>query len=106
MSEWGLQNFPSSLVGLRLGGENSGVVSFAVADDVNKTTTPSSSFLLPPSLVYLWLIGFEDVESFSEVLPHLPCLKKLNIWSCPKIRDLKETFDPSNLIIKVWKQKR
>ncbi|CAI9269520.1 unnamed protein product [Lactuca saligna] len=64
MSEWGLQNFPTSLVDLVLFGENSGVVSFAVADDVgNTTTTPSSSssssssssFLLPPSLVSLWL---------------------------------------------------
>ncbi|KAI3510983.1 hypothetical protein L1887_18124 [Cichorium endivia] len=68
MSEWGPQNFPTSLVELWLNGENSGVVSFAVAvaEDVNKTTTPSSSFLLPPSLVSLELKYFKDVESFSE----------------------------------------
>ncbi|KAI3510985.1 hypothetical protein L1887_18126 [Cichorium endivia] len=66
MSEWGPQNFPSSLVDLYIYGKNSGVVSFAVADDVNKTTTPSSSFLLPPFLVSLQLSGFTDVESFSE----------------------------------------
>ncbi|KAI3510956.1 hypothetical protein L1887_18097 [Cichorium endivia] len=55
MSVWAPLNFPSSLVELCLYGENSGVVSFAVAEDVNKTTTPSSSFLLPPSLVSLEL---------------------------------------------------
>nr|KAJ0226515.1 hypothetical protein LSAT_V11C100038990 [Lactuca sativa] len=104
MSEWGLQNFPTSLVQLYLEGENSGVVSFAVADDLrNTSTTPSSSssFLLPPSLVFLEINGFKDVESFSEVLPHLPCLKTLNIWSCPKITDLKTTSGPSNLTITV-----
>ncbi|KAL7616329.1 hypothetical protein Lser_V15G03605 [Lactuca serriola] len=82
------------------------VVSFAVAEDGrNTTTTPSSSsssFLLPPSLVSLRLFGFTDVESFSEVLPHLPCLKRLHIISCPKITDLKTTSDPSNLAIEVW----
>ncbi|CAH1440663.1 unnamed protein product [Lactuca virosa] len=58
MSEWGLQNFPTSLVELELYGYDSGVVSFSVADDVRNTTTPSSSsssFLLPPSLVSLEL---------------------------------------------------
>ncbi|XP_023762378.1 putative disease resistance protein At3g14460 [Lactuca sativa] len=103
MSEWGQQNFPTSLVELILFGKDSGVVSFAVADDVrnNSTTPSSSSFLLPPSLVFLEVNGFKDVESFSEVLPHLPCLKTLNIWSCPKITDLKTTSGPSNLTITV-----
>ncbi|CAH1440674.1 unnamed protein product [Lactuca virosa] len=81
MSEWGQQNFPTSLVELVLKGENSGVVSFAVADNVRNTTTPtpssSSTFLLPPSLVSLMLDGFTDVESFSEILPQLNCLKTL-----------------------------
>ncbi|KAL7618553.1 hypothetical protein Lser_V15G03735 [Lactuca serriola] len=106
MSEWGQQSFPTSLVELQLHGENSGVVSFAVADDVgNTTTTPSSSstFLLPPSLVSLRLVGFTDVESFSEVLQHLPCLKRLRTLSCPKIRDLKTIYDPSNVTITVLK---
>nr|KAJ0226489.1 hypothetical protein LSAT_V11C100039030 [Lactuca sativa] len=104
MPEWGPQNFPARLLELYLHGKNSGVVSFAVADDVgNTTTTPSSSssFLLPPSLVSLTLWKFTDVESFSEVLQHLPCLKRLDILSCPKIRDLNTTFDPSNLTIRV-----
>ncbi|CAI9269503.1 unnamed protein product [Lactuca saligna] len=58
MSEWGHQNFPTSLVQLGLYGKDSGVVSFAVVDDVGNTTTPSSSssFLLPPSLVSLRLV--------------------------------------------------
>ncbi|KAL7617809.1 hypothetical protein Lser_V15G03610 [Lactuca serriola] len=106
MSEWGLQSFPTSLVNLWLFGENSGVVSFGVADDVrNTTTTPSSSsssFLLPLSLVSLTLHGFTDVESFSEVLPHLPCLKTLDIWHCPKLGDLKTIYDPSNVTILLW----
>ncbi|KAL7617813.1 hypothetical protein Lser_V15G03618 [Lactuca serriola] len=103
MSEWGQQNFPTSLVELILYGENSGVVSFEVANDVrNITATPSSSFLLPPSLVSLELHDFVDVESFSEVLQHLPCLKNLEIRSCPKITDLSTTYDPSNLTIDIW----
>ncbi|KAJ9550091.1 hypothetical protein OSB04_022634 [Centaurea solstitialis] len=40
-----------------------------------------------------------DVESVSEVLQHLPCLKSLDIWSCPKLKDLPEidSTDPSSL---------
>ncbi|CAH1440704.1 unnamed protein product [Lactuca virosa] len=105
MSEWGPQNFPTSLVQLNLYGKNSEVVSFVVAHDVRNTiTTPSSSssFLLPPSLVSLQLTDFKDVESFSGVLPHLTCLKRLDIFSCPKITDLKITSGPSNLTITVW----
>ncbi|CAH1440700.1 unnamed protein product [Lactuca virosa] len=78
------------------------VVSFAVANDVRNTTSSSSSFLLPPSLVSLELHDFVDVESFSEVLQHLPCLKTLYIRSCPKITDLVTIYDPSNLTIDVW----
>ncbi|XP_023767770.2 putative disease resistance RPP13-like protein 1 [Lactuca sativa] len=106
MSEWGPQSFPTSLVDLCLFGKNSGVVSFAVADDVRNTcTTPSSSstFLLPPSLVSLALFGFMDVESFSEVLQHLPSLKRLEIYNCPKLGDLKTIYNPSNVTIGVWK---
>ncbi|KAL7616325.1 hypothetical protein Lser_V15G03601 [Lactuca serriola] len=39
MSEWGPQNFPTSLVQLNLYGKNSGVVSFVVEDDVRNTIT-------------------------------------------------------------------
>ncbi|CAI9269210.1 unnamed protein product [Lactuca saligna] len=98
MSEWGPLNFPTSLVQLLLYGENSGVVSFAVAEHANNTST--SCFLLPPSLASLGLNGFMDVESLSDVLQHLPGLKTLHIWSCPKLRDLPETT--SSLTVKVW----
>ncbi|KAL7617010.1 hypothetical protein Lser_V15G03293 [Lactuca serriola] len=93
MSEWGLQNFPTSLVELILRGKNSGVVSFAVAEDVRNDST-SSSFLLPSSLASLELDGFTDVESLSlsEALQRLPCLERLHIQSCPKLRDL---FEPT-----------
>ncbi|KAI3511122.1 hypothetical protein L1887_18266 [Cichorium endivia] len=64
MSEWGPQNFPTSLVELHLYGHNSGVGSFAVEEDVRSITT--LSFLLPPSLVSLRLLDFMDVESLLE----------------------------------------
>ncbi|KAI3697354.1 hypothetical protein L6452_30315 [Arctium lappa] len=92
MSEWGLQNFPTSLVELDLYGKNSRVVSFAEIEDVrNSNNTTSSSFLLPPSLISLFIRGFEDLESISEALQHLPYLKQLHVWSCSKLRDLPET---------------
>ncbi|KAM0052268.1 putative P-loop containing nucleoside triphosphate hydrolase, leucine-rich repeat domain superfamily [Helianthus debilis subsp. tardiflorus] len=91
MSKWGLQNFPTSLVRLHLHGENSGVVSFA-----------SWSFILPASLTFLQIRGFMDLESFSEALQHLTCIKQLHIASCPKLRDLPETLLPllSSLSVK------
>ncbi|XP_023732317.1 putative disease resistance RPP13-like protein 1 [Lactuca sativa] len=104
MSEWGFQNFPTSLLELHLYGENSEVDSFAVATEArNATATSSSTFILPSSLTSLSLDGFMDVESLSEVLKHLPFLQRLDIWSCPKLRDLPETTsDSSSLTIRVW----
>ncbi|CAH1440956.1 unnamed protein product [Lactuca virosa] len=98
MSEWGPQKFPTSLVELLLYGKHSGVVSFAVGEHASNTTT--SCFLLPPSLTSLGLNCFMEVESLSEVLQHLPGLKSLQIWACPKLRDLPETT--SSLTVKVW----
>ncbi|KAJ9558477.1 hypothetical protein OSB04_013091 [Centaurea solstitialis] len=40
-----------------------------------------------------------DVESVSEVVQHIPCLKQLDIFSCPKLKDLPNTTDPSSLRI-------
>ncbi|XP_052621236.1 putative disease resistance protein At3g14460 [Lactuca sativa] len=99
MSEWSPQNFPTSLVELHLNGKNSGVVSFVVEKDVKNTTTTSSSslsFLLPKSLASLTLDDFMNVESVSEVLQHLSCLKRLHIMSCPKLRDLPEISSTSD----------
>ncbi|XP_024982606.1 uncharacterized protein LOC112518988 [Cynara cardunculus var. scolymus] len=97
MSKWGIQNYPTSLVHLNLSGENSGVVSFVA----NAKDVTSTSFLLPPSLMNLSFSNFMEVELASEVLQRLPCLKTLNIWSCPKLKDLRETntTGPSSLII-------
>ncbi|CAH1440881.1 unnamed protein product [Lactuca virosa] len=88
MSEWGPQNFPTSLVELQLYGHNSGVGSFAVGEDVREAT--ASSFLLPPALTSLIVFDFMDVESLSEVVQQLPCLKSLDIFSCPKLSDVHE----------------
>ncbi|KAJ9544099.1 hypothetical protein OSB04_023806 [Centaurea solstitialis] len=93
MSEWGIQNFSSSLVELDLFGMNSGVVSFAEAEDVRNTT--SSSFLPPPSLTSLQIQGFEDLKSVSKCLQHLLSLEQLWILSCPKLRDLPQKLLPS-----------
>ncbi|XP_071719120.1 putative disease resistance RPP13-like protein 1 [Rutidosis leptorrhynchoides] len=51
MSEWGLQNYPTSLVELTLRADNSGVTSFAV--EGNEMNVASTSFLLPPFLTSL-----------------------------------------------------
>ncbi|XP_024975166.1 putative disease resistance protein RGA4 [Cynara cardunculus var. scolymus] len=74
MSEWGLQNFPTSLVSLLLYGQNSGVVSF--------------SLFVPPSLTHLGVGCFMELESVSKGLQHLTCLQQLSFKSCPKLKDL------------------
>ncbi|KAF5815557.1 putative leucine-rich repeat domain superfamily [Helianthus annuus] len=96
ISEWGQQNFPTSLVTLILYGKNSGVVSFAKVEDMrNSSNTTSPSFFLPPSLTYLYIRDFTDLESLSKGLQHLTCLEELVIVSCPKLRDLPVTLLPS-----------
>ena len=82
MSDWGLQNYPPSLVELELYCKGSGVVSFGVMeqqDHNNNNTTSSACFLLPPSLTRLTIFDMEEVESVSEVLQHLPHLQRLYI---------------------------
>ncbi|XP_071719894.1 putative disease resistance RPP13-like protein 1 [Rutidosis leptorrhynchoides] len=90
MSEWGLQNYPTSLFELWLYGRNSGVTSFAMEGDATNTPT---SFLLPPSLTHLWIWNFKDVESISEELlqQHLTHLQSLSIINCPNIRDVPQS---------------
>nr|XP_043611884.1 putative disease resistance RPP13-like protein 1 [Erigeron canadensis] len=103
MSEWGLQNYPPSLVKLDLQGKNSGVVSFGIMEEEqhhHNNTTSSGCFLLPPSLTHLWIFSFEEVESVSEVLQHLPHLQELDILDCPKLRDVQETT--SSLRVTKW----
>ncbi|XP_076922849.1 putative disease resistance RPP13-like protein 1 [Bidens hawaiensis] len=95
VSEWGQQNFPASLVTLILYGKNSGVVSFAKAKDTRNSKNTTSSLFLPPSLAYLYIRDFTDLESLSTGLQHLTCLEELVIVSCPKLRDLPVTLLPS-----------
>ncbi|KAD3336380.1 hypothetical protein E3N88_31899 [Mikania micrantha] len=89
ISEWGMQNFPTSLDTLELFGEDSGVVTFAKAGEED------TSFLLPSSLTSLSLFNFNELESLSEGMQHLTCLQHLEIRKCPKLRDLPETLLPS-----------
>ncbi|KAL7617008.1 hypothetical protein Lser_V15G03291 [Lactuca serriola] len=84
MSEWGQQNFPSSLVDLGISGiNNRGEVSFAVEENVMNTTTTSLPFILPQSLVSLSCFGFYTPDSFSDAVEQLPCLENLNVWDFP-----------------------
>ncbi|KAJ0483211.1 hypothetical protein HanIR_Chr13g0662421 [Helianthus annuus] len=62
ISEWGTQNFPTSLVHLSLYGRSS-------AKDVSSCS--QFSRLLPSSLIYLFIVEFEKFESFSMGLQHL-----------------------------------
>ncbi|KAI3712006.1 hypothetical protein L1987_70555 [Smallanthus sonchifolius] len=96
ISEWGLQNFPTSLVELSLYGENSRVVSFENAEE----DTSSSCFLLPSSLTSLSIYNFMELESVSKGLQHLTSLQHLHIWSCPKLRDLPQALLP--LLSSLW----
>ncbi|KAI3788139.1 hypothetical protein L2E82_00823 [Cichorium intybus] len=101
ISEWGMQNFPTSLVKLCLYGKNSGVVPFAKAEDArNGNFTTSSSFVVPPSLTLLQIHGFMELELVSEGLQHLTCLEELLIRSCPKLRDLPEILLPK--LSRLW----
>ncbi|KAI3667574.1 hypothetical protein L6452_42640 [Arctium lappa] len=95
MSEWGLQNFPTSLVTLYLSGQNSGVVSLATDEEMRTSnSTTSLPFFLPSSLTFLEIFGFMDLESLSKGLQHLTCLEELVIISCPKLGDLPDTLLP------------
>ncbi|XP_071719132.1 putative disease resistance RPP13-like protein 1 [Rutidosis leptorrhynchoides] len=97
MSEWGLQNYPTSLVDLWLDGSDSGITSFAMEGDAMNDV--STSFLLPPSLTHLEIWYFKGVESISKVVQHLTHLQRLDIWWCPNIKDVPPST--SSLTIKV-----
>nr|XP_043609901.1 putative disease resistance RPP13-like protein 1 [Erigeron canadensis] len=99
MSEWGMQNFPNSLVNLTLYGDNSGVVSFAnIKSNTSSSSSSSSSsslFLLPSSLTRLSMRSLKELETVSKGMKHLTSLEYLYIWRCEKLRDLPETLLPS-----------
>ncbi|KAD6453178.1 hypothetical protein E3N88_07883 [Mikania micrantha] len=85
ISEWGAQNFPTSLVHLTLRNEPH-VRNFS-----------QLSYLLPSSLKKLDIRGFEKLESLSVGLQHLTSLRHLRIWKCPKLKHLPKPILPSLL---------
>ncbi|CAH1412404.1 unnamed protein product [Lactuca virosa] len=87
ISEWGPQNFPTSLVNLRL--------QAGPYDDMKKFD--QLSHLLPSSLTIFGIEGFEKLESVSTGLQHLTSLQRLFIENCPKTKDLPENLLPSLL---------
>ncbi|KAL8210200.1 hypothetical protein R6Q57_006932 [Mikania cordata] len=110
ISEWGSQNFPTSLVELHL--HDGGVMS----------SCSQFSNLLPSSLTSLILLNFEKLESFSMGLQHLqrlcfgicPNLHKLShpqhlnnslqhlyFYECPNMKDLPEQLLPSLLSLDI-----
>ncbi|KAM0009694.1 putative leucine-rich repeat domain superfamily [Helianthus debilis subsp. tardiflorus] len=89
ISEWGYQNFPASLVDLRLFNE----------PDVRNFS--QLSHLFPSSLTNLSIWSFDNLESLSTGLQHLTSLQHLIIWFCPKVNDLPETLLPSLLSLRI-----
>ncbi|KAJ0483733.1 putative P-loop containing nucleoside triphosphate hydrolase, leucine-rich repeat domain superfamily [Helianthus annuus] len=90
ISEWGNQNFPASLVHLRLFGE----------PDVRNFS--QLSHLFPSSLTSLEIARFDNLESLLTGLQHLTSLQHLVIWKCPKLNDLPETLLPSLLSLRIY----
>ncbi|PWA44735.1 NBS-LRR protein [Artemisia annua] len=89
ISEWGPQKFPTSLVHLMLYGSK----------EIDTATNWSH---LPSSLTRLCIDRFENLERVSEGLQHLTSLQHLQIYRCPKVKDLPETLLPSLLSLMIW----
>ncbi|KAK9068123.1 hypothetical protein SSX86_012234 [Deinandra increscens subsp. villosa] len=85
ISEWGPQNFPSSLVVLVLFGDD-GVSSCS-----------QISHLLPSSLTSLSLTYFEKLESDGMGLQHLTSLQDLCFWICRNLKKLSLLQHPNSL---------
>ncbi|KAJ0860862.1 putative leucine-rich repeat domain superfamily [Helianthus annuus] len=89
MSEWGPQNFPSSLVDLCL------------FDEPYVRNFKPLSHLFPSSLTLLLIDNFEKLESLSMGLQHLTSLQHLIIWNCPKMKHLPKQLLPSLLHLRI-----
>ncbi|KAK9068119.1 hypothetical protein SSX86_012230 [Deinandra increscens subsp. villosa] len=90
ISEWGPQNFPTTLVDLHLYGGEDAVRSCS-----------QLSHLLPSSLTSLHIYLFKKLESVSSGLEHLTCLKHLGVYECPKVMDLPQVLLPSLLSLMI-----
>ncbi|MFS7925620.1 putative leucine-rich repeat domain superfamily [Helianthus anomalus] len=90
ISEWGTQNFPASLVDLKLWCEPH-VSDFS-----------QLSHLFRSSLTSLAINEFDNLESLSWGLQHLTSLQHLIIRYCPKVNDLPETLLPSLLSLRIY----
>ncbi|PWA35847.1 NBS-LRR resistance-like protein [Artemisia annua] len=129
ISKFGPQNFPPSLVDLQLFGGSveeeddvtggsqlshmlpSSLTTFCSrgfkklksAEEEDDVTSGSQlSHMLPSSLTHLRLRYFEKLETFSKGLQHLASLQYLDIYSCPKMKDLPEELLPSLLGLGVY----
>ncbi|KAL8238468.1 hypothetical protein R6Q59_015035 [Mikania micrantha] len=90
ISEWGSQNFPTSLVTLLL------------CNEPHIRNFSRLSHLLPSSLKKLSIRGFDKLESLSVGLQHLTSLRCLLIWNCPMLKDLPEALLPSLLTLHIY----
>ncbi|KAD6453343.1 hypothetical protein E3N88_08048 [Mikania micrantha] len=113
ISEWGSQNFPTSLVDL--------VLEDGSAEDGVSSSSQFSN-ILPDSLTHLELWGFEKLESFSIGLQHLQhlsfcrctnlhklshpqrltSLQHLFFYKCPNVKDLPEKLLPKLLSLRIF----
>ncbi|KAI7727685.1 hypothetical protein M8C21_008148 [Ambrosia artemisiifolia] len=77
ISKWSTQNFPTSLMRLEL---------YGFKDEVSSCSQFSD--LLPSSLTYLKITGFEKLESIKEGIQCLTSIQKLYVSKCPNLKKL------------------
>lgn len=60
-------------------------------------TFPNEKFLLPTSLISIYIGGLPNLESLSTQLQSLTCIEELEIVDCPKLQSLPREGMPSTL---------